>query len=316
MKPKIIILLLIVTLTSCNKLVGKATRYLGKEATGIIAKKTIKETEEEIANKGAEQFTKHLLHKSTNSKLKQTSEKILLRDGEKLQNSAAKRYVKTNMLNNGNKIILNDIPHGQKALDIVKRTDGGFEPSINNLNMKAQRYSNKVNRTLFAERRKAVTPSHQFPTLYQLTNKKFKQILGKKADANILRQNMYAAMDPKMTNISKAFGGNMAHHVVEGNDKTAEAARRILRKFKIDINDAANGILLPDGTQGSIYKGAIHKTSHTENYSKYVYSKIKDCKNREDVIAKLTDIKQEIYNGKINLQGIGQVYNKNVKLYE
>jgi len=38
-----------------------------------------------------------------------------------------------------------------------------------------------------------------------------------------------------------------AHHIVGGKLKRAEPARAILDKYQIDINDPANGVLLPGG---------------------------------------------------------------------
>ena len=83
-----------------------------------------------------------------------------------------------------------------------------------------------------------------------------------------------------------------------------------MKKFGININAPENGILLPD-SKSSIYKGCRHQTSHTEDYSKYVYEKIKDSKTKDDLIASLMEIKHELYSGKLNLQGPAQQINKN-----
>lgn len=205
-----------------------------------------------------------------------------------------------------------DVPIGARALTVVER-DGRLEPEINNLNEHAHKYSQEFNQALHIERRKAVTPSHQFATAYQHEHTQARQIIGEKPNGSILRKNMLAVMDPKLARIIEAFGGVAAHHVVEGTDPDAEESRKILEKFGIDINDAANGIFLPDGSSGSIFKGAAHMTSHTKEYSEYVHNELKDCKSREEVIAKLISIKHAIYDGKVNLQGVRQVYNRNIR---
>ena len=201
---------------------------------------------------------------------------------------------------------------GARALAVVER-NGRLEPAINNLKEYGDAYPQEFNEELHAERRKAVTPSHQFPTAYQLEHTQAKQIIGREPSGITLRSNLLAVMDPKLARIIEAFGGAVAHHVVEGRDPAAERSRKILEKFGIDINDAANGIFLPDGSEESIFKGPAHKTSHTKEYSEYVYNELMDCKSREEVIAKLTSIKHAIYDGKVNLQGEQQVYNKNIR---
>ena len=201
---------------------------------------------------------------------------------------------------------------GARALAVVER-NGRLEPAINNLKEYGDAYPQEFNEELHAERRKAVTPSHQFPTAYQLEHTQAKQIIGREPSGIILRSNLLAVMDPKLARIIEAFGGAVAHHVVEGRDPAAERSRKILEKFGIDINDAANGIFLPDGSEESIFKGPAHKTSHTKEYSEYVYNELMDCKSREEVIAKLMSIKHAIYDGKVNLQGEQQVYNKNIR---
>ena len=208
-------------------------------------------------------------------------------------------------------LTIEELPKGRKTLSIVQAKDGRLIPEINNLNEHAVKFSNAVNEALLKTRRAAIAPFDQFPTMAQLKayNPK-KLIISETPSADILRKNMYLAMDPKSVNISKGFGGTAAHHVIEGSDKAAEQSRAILKKFGININAPENGILLPD-SKSSIYKGCRHQTSHTEDYSKYVYNKIKDSKTKDDLIASLMEIKHELYSGKLNLQGPAQQINKN-----
>lgn len=206
------------------------------------------------------------------------------------------------------------VPTGEKALRVVDAGDRRV-PEINNLGDNAHNYTQEFNYALFCERRKAVTPSHQFPTAYQLQQPpRYAQTLGDKARAATLRRNMFAYMDLKMQRIVEALGGVDAHHVVEGTDPAAQKSRQLLADVNIDINDAANGIFLPDGSPDSIFKGAEHRTSHTLEYSQWVYERLQPYEgNREKIIAELTRIKHDLYDGKRSLQGKNQVYNKNIK---
>lgn len=206
------------------------------------------------------------------------------------------------------------VPTGEKALRVVDSL-GRLVPEINNLGGNAGNYPQEFNEALFRERRKALTPSHQFPTDYQLHRPpRYAQTLGDKPKAATLRRNMFAYMDPKMQRIVEAFGGVDAHHVVEGTDPAAQKSRQLLADVNIDINDAANGIFLPDGSPDSIFKGAEHRTSHTLEYSQWVYERLQPYEgNREKIIAELTRIKHDLYDGKRSLQGKNQVYNKNIR---
>lgn len=209
-------------------------------------------------------------------------------------------------------LAVKDLPKGRKTLAVVKEKDGRIVPAINNLNKNSSLYISAVNKVLLARRRASISPFDQFPTMTQLKScDQRKLTLKETPSADILRKNMYIAMDKKSVLINKGFGGTAAHHVIEGSDKAAVQSRAILQKYGININAPENGILLPDG-ENSIYKGSRHITSHTEEYSKYVYSKIKDVKCKDDLIASLIEIKHELYTGELNLQGPAQIINKNI----
>ena len=200
-----------------------------------------------------------------------------------------------------------------KPLEVVDRSNK-HEPKINNLNENAQLYSPSFNHELFCERKRAITPSHQFPTIYQLQQTpRYEQKLGEEADGGILRYNMFAFMPPKMQRIIEAFGGLAAHHVVEGKDSAAQGSRQLLAESGIDINDADNRIFLHAGP-GSIFKGTEHRTKHTDEYSQWVYSRLLPYEgSRADLIAELTWIKHDLYECKHPLQASNQVYHKNIR---
>ncbi len=247
---------------------------------------------------------------ATSAQTSYIAKRLFKQEAKSATKAAAKRTIKT-----VTKEVLSEIPKGLEALKVVKRADGGLEPLYKNLDKKAVKGAEKYNKALLIERRKAVAPYMQFPTTEQLSKVNEKSLsFGKKADAAVLRSNMLKTMSPNAANVVKGFGGTAAHHIVEGTDVAAKKSRQILQKFGVDINHPANGIFLPTDNN-SIFKGCLHKTSHTDEYSKYVYNAISKCKCRNEVIAKLSELKHEIFSGKLNLQGPTQVINKNKLIF-
>lgn len=201
------------------------------------------------------------------------------------------------------KLTIKDLPKGRNTLSVIKDKNGRFIPAINNINEHSSLYTHAVNRALLAKRRAAICPFDQFPSISQLRlcdSKKL--VLVDVPNEDILRKNMYLAMDNNSVSINKGFGGTIAHHVINGSDKAAEQSRKILTKYGININAPENGILLPKG-ENSIYKGSAYQMGCTPEYSEYVYNKIKDVSSKDDLIATLIEIKHELYTGKLNLQG-------------
>lgn len=315
--PSSVLLLTLVLLgasSSCSKIGTTVSKFFAEEGAELTTKKLLKEAGEELAEEGTERTSKQLLKAGAGEMTEASARKLLLEGTSEAAEKAAAKGGRT-LASEASELTLENVPRGRKSLAVVQQADGSFSPAINNLNKHAGEYADDVNKALFAERRKALTPSHQFATETQIEASSSTQRIAKAGERNhdVLRENIYRAMDPKLANISKGFGGNMAHHVVEATDPAAKKSRQILAKFGIDINSAANGILLPDGSKGSIYKGAVHKTSHSAEYSEYVWNKLKNCKSKQEVIHKLTEIKHELYSGKLSLQKVGQVVNKNIR---
>ena len=256
-----------------------------------------------------DKIAKKVILKSTEEATETASKKLLR---ESLEKSTSKNLLEKG-LKGGIKESLAELPKGRKALQTIQHLDGSYTPELNNLGRNASAFGEDFNKLLLKERRAAICPYDQFPTLQQLAvYDKSKLKLIDEPNAAILKQNMFVAMDKKSAGISTAFGGNAAHHVVEGSDPSALKSRELLKKFNVNINAPENGILLPENMETSIYKGTVHKTHHTKGYSSYVYEKIKDAKSREELIIKLQDIKSDLYSGKLNLQGVNQELSKNI----
>lgn len=79
--------------------------------------------------------------------------------------------------------------------------------------------------------------------------------------------------------------GDRAHHIIAQADKRAEAARKVLAKFKINVDDAANGVGLPN---------KFHQALHTNKYYDYINELAKTWKTREDAIKGLQKVAEEL----------------------
>lgn len=91
------------------------------------------------------------------------------------------------------------------------------------------------------------------------------------------------------------------HHAIAGNksNAAAEECRSILKKYRIDINDPRNAILLPVEPK-SIMKGTIHG-KHVNNYDEYVLNRLKQAVTPEQCLEVMDDIKSELYKGNLQL---------------
>lgn len=109
------------------------------------------------------------------------------------------------------------------------------------------------------------------------------------ASADKLRRNMINA------NIQEPTYQNAAHHIVAGNARDASEARQILDNFKININDAANGVFLP--TEIGVSNAAYHPSLHTTNYYDKVNALLRNATSKQDAIDILGQISKALQNG-------------------
>jgi len=89
-----------------------------------------------------------------------------------------------------------------------------------------------------------------------------------------------------------------AHHIVAGKSKWAKDAREVLRRFEIDLDDAANGVFLR-AHQGvaSTGPGATHSTIHTQKYYRAVNDKLARVRTRQGALKALEEIRQALLAG-------------------
>ena len=96
-----------------------------------------------------------------------------------------------------------------------------------------------------------------------------------------------------------------AHHIVmsNSNDPQMVALRNKMSALGVDINDATNGIWLPE-TVGDKMPGEIrtaHKGEgvHGKDYKKQVYDKLINAKDKDDFLRDLAEIKGDLEGGKV-----------------
>jgi hypothetical protein len=89
-----------------------------------------------------------------------------------------------------------------------------------------------------------------------------------------------------------------AHHIVAGKARAAEPARAVLRRFGIDLGDAANGVFLR-ANQGvsSTGAGATHSTIHTKVYYEQVNRRLSRAMSRQEVLQELENIRRALLAG-------------------
>lgn len=92
--------------------------------------------------------------------------------------------------------------------------------------------------------------------------------------------------------------GGAAHHIVAGRASLAGEARAVLRRFRIGINDAANGVFLPASSRSQNgAAAAVHSRIHTEFYYLTVNALLRQAKTREQALRILESIRQALLRG-------------------
>ncbi len=108
------------------------------------------------------------------------------------------------------------------------------------------------------------------------------------ADSRILRNNLKKGT-------SEPTYANAAHHIVAGDAPAAKEARAILERFNVKINDAMNGVFLPDvpGVPNITY----HRSVHTNEYYRKVNEMLSEATSKKDVEDILNSIRSSLENG-------------------
>ena len=95
---------------------------------------------------------------------------------------------------------------------------------------------------------------------------------------------------------AKRVWGDAAHHIVAGTSPKAAQARTVLARFKININSAENGSLLPNKPR-STAPGMYHPTLHTNKYYQEVNRLLSQATSRDHALQILSHIKARLIAG-------------------
>ncbi len=111
-------------------------------------------------------------------------------------------------------------------------------------------------------------------------------------NSKLLRENMGNAILP----------GQDAHHIVQSTDVRAAAARRLLDKYQIDINDAVNGVgLKPSGPKPAHHGHGLHSNDGIDRVTdrlQQVVDGVSDwSEGRSNLLEALAKLKKEIAEG-------------------
>ena len=92
--------------------------------------------------------------------------------------------------------------------------------------------------------------------------------------------------------------GSAAHHIVAGDAPAAETAREILRKFGIGINEAPNGVFLPESASIANPGGlAVHGPLHTKAYYEAVNDELLQATTRTEALEVLESLRKRLLGG-------------------
>ena len=92
--------------------------------------------------------------------------------------------------------------------------------------------------------------------------------------------------------------GAAVHHIVARTAKKAKPARDVLQDFKIDMDDAVNGVFLPANRKSPNPTGAsVHASLHTNKYYEEVNEVLKQASTRAEVVDVLESIRAQLLVG-------------------
>lgn len=93
-----------------------------------------------------------------------------------------------------------------------------------------------------------------------------------------------------------------AHAVISGKHELAEAARMILARFSIRIDDPVNGVWLPNFQRNipheKMPKAPAHRTVHTKQYYANLTALLEDVETEEELVEVLAKVKSRLMQGK------------------
>ena len=267
------------------------------------------------------------IRQETNSQNKETSSKELNYDGDLFRNANNEQNIDKGKFVDKLESTCSDVQQSPKAVNYIDALSSQTAPA--NIESKVNR-SNDLENNIFVEKLSVVDNTDSIdeksnkaqevkenvierdPTRFSEKNQyadsekcqEYRNnpnneslIEGCEKDANILRRNMELVMGEDAYEIDKS--NSRAHHIVGDNEYSNES-KDILKKYGIDINAPENGIFLPQDETSDLH-GTIHNGNHRKTYNDEVTQCLRNAKCKEDVLAILDSIKENLYNGEMQL---------------
>lgn len=289
-------LLLAILLIACTSpaLSQKSTviRQIGKYA----AKESIEGTSEKIIKKeinyAGKSFAEKAIAKQSIKKI--AREKLRLSIKEK----GFKSFIEYANSNASKRLINSNISNFSKRATI--HIQSSYKTAI--LSLRTKDYARRTMTRILISKKEQFIKSKDYLSTIASKNINFK--FGYPKDANILRENMLKCMSEKAQKIiTDPKNKNQAHHII-GN-ATPKAYEK-LQTFGIDINDPMNGIFLPANGRSGL-KGTVHHGGHKQDYYDYIENLFSNCNSKQNCYDVLDKIKEDLYNGKIELYNVHKV---------
>jgi len=97
-----------------------------------------------------------------------------------------------------------------------------------------------------------------------------------------------------------------AHAIISGSNQYAKAARAILARYKIRIDDPINGVWLPNFARNvphdKMPDAAAHRSIHTVQYYLNLDEVLADVNSKEDLVDVLSKIRTRLVQGRFPYQ--------------
>ena len=286
-------LILVILLLTCADSVLSQKSVIVKQMGKYIAKESVEEIGEKMIKNTGKNFTQKAIAKQSIRKV--AREKFILSIKEKGFKSCIE-YANSNA---SKRLINSNVSNFSKRATI--HTKSSYKTAIISL-QKTKDYARRTMTRILISKKEQYITSKDY--INAVVSKKISFKIGYSKDASTLRENMLKCMPEKTKKfILDPKNKNQAHHII-GN-ATPKAYDK-LQTFGIDINDPMNGIFLPTNGRSGL-KGTVHRGGHKQDYYDYIENLFSNCQSKQDCYDVLDKIKDDLYNGKIELYNTHKV---------
>jgi hypothetical protein len=151
--------------------------------------------------------------------------------------------------------------------------------------------------TIFGLRRVTGLAPRPGPPVTKVYNLETLEHVYRVGELGTLVHNSYALRRNLIKAGSYGNPGTAAHHIVARADKLGANARKILKRFKIDLDSHWNGVWLRSNSSSEGFRGAIHSKLHNTNYYRAVETQLEQATTRAQALKILQNIRSELLNG-------------------